>query len=198
MSIFSRERVVSSLRNGAITVRTFLGKPEVFVAGYDQSTPYMRTLWHKALRQLPSANINRVLMLGLGIGASLPEIRKRFPAALITVVDWDPVMVGLFREFYPSDAAEILEGDAAEIVPQLSRHFELVLVDLYTGQQPAAILYKDDMVRSIAEVLTPNGFCILNAFADLSLLSIFERQLKHLKTWKYRYNNLALYQPRAH
>jgi len=194
MRLFTHERIVTSLRNGAITVKTFFGRPEVFVAGYDQSTAYMRSLWRKSLQQLSSASVDHVLMLGLGIGASLPEIRKRFPKAKITVVEWDPVMTNLFREFFPNDTAEILEGDAAEIVPQLKGRFDLIMVDLYTGQQPALILYQDAMVQSIAEALAPDGFCILNAFADLSLLTIFERKLKRLKTWKYRYNNLALYQ----
>lgn len=145
------------------------------------------------MRRAALTDVSSVLVLGLGIGSSLPEIRRRWPECSITVIDWDPVMISLFRQLYPNNPAEIIEGDVSVIIPRLKQKFDLVLVDLYTGKHPAPILFEDGMVKAIATILAPQGVCIVNAFAETGLLDIFAKQLKRTVDWKFRYNRGAIY-----
>lgn len=194
MGLLPEYRVLPSRRNGDVTLKTFWGTAEVFVGGFDQSTKYIRLMWRQALRRAPVKDVKAVLMLGLGIGAALPEIHNRYPRVKITVVEWDPVMIKLFRQFNPEVEVEILAGDALEIIPSLTRQFDLILIDLYKGNEPAPILYKPKLIREIAKLLAPQGVCLLNVFASEALITAFKQELKFVKAWKYRFNHLAMYQ----
>ena len=86
-------------------------------------------------------------------------------------------------------------GDAVELLPQLTRKFDLVIIDLFKGDTPEPRLSTPAMIISIAQVLNPSGHIILNAFKSVSLIETFARHVEHLNTWRFRYNRLALYTP---
>lgn len=192
-------RAVHSDKNGEILVKRWFSQTEVFVDDYLQSGPYIKTMWRKAVRRVPStARIESVLLLGLGGGSAINEVHARFPSTHITVLEWDPVMVDLAHElklFPDSIKLDLLIGDAVELLPLLTRKFDLVLIDLFKGETPEPRLSTPAMIISIAQVLNPSGHIILNAFKGVSLIEAFARYAEHLNTWRFRYNRLALYRP---
>lgn len=152
-------------------------------------------MWRHAFRHLPQTfSAQRILMLGLGNGCALGELRKRFADCAITVVEWDPVMIDLYREIHTTDKPiTILEGDASIIVPQLNEIFDLVVIDLFTGNATPPELQSAKMLSALTRVTTLNGYCILNAFASLNLIPLFDAHFSRNDAWEYQYNTLALY-----
>ena len=190
------QTLIASAKNGEINIHYRFGKPALFVDGFDQSTEYTGTMWRKALRHLPKDFVAaQILMLGLGGGSAIKSILKRFPDCQLTVVEWDPVMIKLYRELYGQDqAVTIIEGDATVVVPAMKETFDLVLVDLFKGNETPKELASAEFVQAIACVTSPTGYCLLNAFVSSNLLPIFAKHFTQAETWKYRYNTLASYQ----
>lgn len=189
------QKNIESDKNGPITVRYSFGKPGLFVGGYDQSTDYTHIMWRRAIKHVPRrAAIKNVLMLGLGGGSAVPEFSKRFPGCALTVVEWDPAMIKLYRELYPHHpASHIIEGDALKVVPALTEKFDLVIVDLFKGSVTPPELADVPMITAIKNVMAPNGYCILNGFKTPGLGAAFARELAQTSDWTFKYNHLYLY-----
>lgn len=187
--------VLPSEKNGLIDVRYTFGKGEVYVDGYDQSTGYIDAMWQKALHRVPkSLSPKRILMLGLGGGSAIAKIQKQFPECTLTVVEWDPVMVSIYQNLHTQNKPlSLLQGDAMEIVPALQETFELVIVDLFTGNKTPEALASHEMVGAIAHVVSQDGFCLLNAFSSLNLPPVFDAHFTRDQEWIYQYNHLFLY-----
>lgn len=193
--MFFGKTALPSEKNGLIDVRYSFGKAEVYVDGYDQSTGYVDGMWQKALHHVPKSPApNHILMLGLGGGSAIAYIQKQFPTSKLTVVEWDPVMIALYHGIHSQNKPiSLLRGDAMEVVPALQETFELVVVDLFTGNKTPEALASHKMVHAIAQVVTPNGFCLLNAFSSLNLPAVFDAHFMRDQEWIYRYNHLFLY-----
>ena len=191
--VFNQE-IITSPHNGEIVIRRRFGVPSVFVDGYDQSTDYIRTMWRQALRHVPRRGVTSVLMLGLCAGAGVNEIHRRFRGAEVTVIDWDPVMIELFHKLNPrARPVHIIEGDAFTELPRLNSKFDVVVIDLFKGKDPAPQLMDDAAIEKIVKVLSDGGCCIVNAFATPGVIEAFDRHLMRLGKWQYRFNTYAVY-----
>jgi len=191
---FGRVRIPSE-KNGEIDIHYILGQTFLFVDNYHQSTHYISIMWRKALRHVPkSFEARKVLMLGLGGGSAVREIARRFSGCEITVVEWDPQMIALYHEIHSNDKPiTIIEADASVAVPAMTEKFDLVLVDLFKGNVTPPELAGHEMVQAIADVLSPNGFCLLNAFVSPQLVPVFDQHFTRQEMWKYQFNTLVLY-----
>jgi spermidine synthase len=191
-------RTWNSEKNGKIVVKRWFGNPEIEVDGYVQSGEYMRSLWSEALwRANSNPHVKSVLLLGLGCGSAIQVMQSRFPDCDITAVEWDPIMVALASQlklFSSSAKLKVLSGDAFVILPQITQRFDLVLIDLFRGDAPESRLSSQAMVCSIAQVITPPGQIILNAFKDCELIGAFARHLDFVRHWRFRNNHMALFQ----
>lgn len=191
---FFGEEFIDSPYNGTIMIRRWFGWPEVYVDGFDQSTRYIRDMWRAAFRYVPRAGVKRVLMLGLCAGVGVTELRRRFPRADITVIDWDPAMITLFHRLNPQTLPiTIIEGDAFAEMPKLDRAFDLVIVDLFKGKDPAPELLTDDALGIIGSVVAPGGSMVVNAFSTEAVLDAFDRNFARKSVWHYKFNTIALY-----
>lgn len=190
------QRSIPSERNGKIVVLSTFGKTDVFVGGFHQSSGYIQTMWRKALKHVPrSAPVKTVLMLGLGGGSAVRELQSRFRGCAISVIEWDPAMIELYHELNPNnEPITILEGDATVLVPAMTQKFDLVIVDLFKGNETPKQLGDHPMVKAITDVVAPNGYCLLNAFVSLNLLPVFDEHIPRQESWVYKFNTLVLYQ----
>lgn len=189
------QRTIASEKNGKIVVLSTFGKTDVFVGGFHQSSGYIQRMWRKALKHVPrTASIKTVLMLGLGGGSAIHELQNRCSGCAITVVEWDPNMIALYHDLHPNnDPITILEGDATILIPAMREKFDLVIVDLFKGNETPKQLGDHPMVGAIANVVAPNGYCLLNAFVSLHLLPVFDEHFSQCDQWTYKFNTLALY-----
>ena len=195
--IFKKYTVYSQI-NGPITVEWRWGQRTLWAGGFEQSGPYATALWRHVLKQLPTTQLPKnVLMLGLGGGSALPVLERAYPGVRVTVIEWDSVMVALARELpIYSTEPTVLVGDICELMPRLNEKFDLVLIDVFLGDDPEPRLLQDNYVRELARLLTPNGFVAMNLSRTLSFTDAFQKHLSLVRVWKYKYNHLALFSPK--
>ncbi len=169
------------------------------VNGFFQTGPYMDRLWKRALRTIPrQTNIDRVLLLGYGAGGTNRLIRKRFPEARITAIEWDPQMVELANRLHlhrPDDLAELRVGDARDVIQTLHGTFDLILFDLYQGKHPSPLLEDPDFLQRLQSLLHPNGTFLVNAFGKPEALETVARFFSIQKRWRYHWNACASFRP---
>lgn len=198
MSWFYEHHEYASEKNGLIRCTRLFGQWYVRVGGYDQTTPYIKTMWKRALRRIPrDSSVKQVLLLGLGAGGVIQDIRRRFPHCHITVVEWDPVMIDIAKKlglFTRDDRVTTIVDDAARVVPTFAPFsFDLIIVDLFRGSEPAPVLATSGFVSALARLLHPRGHLLLNVFKKRELFPLFNQAVSQHASWRYRYNRLALY-----
>lgn len=184
--------------NGRIDVWRSFGQWHIFVDGCCESTVDLERIWRKVINRLPkSLPISRVLLIGLAGGSHVNIIGKRWPAAKITAVEIDPEMVELFHRIHKnkiSQALEILTGDAAQIVPTLTGTYDLIIVDAFIGHDIPHAIAQRAFFDAVCARLDRNGFVLLNAYRQPSVLEVADRSLVRIATWKHSLNTFAFYQ----
>ena len=188
---------LTSEKNGKIFFRRLFGRWKVTVGGYDQTSRYITDMWKDALRRVPpNLIVKKVLLLGFGAGGTIELLREQFPKSQITVVEWDPVMVeiaGRIKFFEPGEDIQIILGDANLFVPELADRFDVIIFDLYCGEQPQLI--NDPAFREVMRRrLSPSGFLVANVFHDAPILERFGETWKMVRSWRFKFNRLGLLQ----
>jgi len=186
-----------SEKNGEIIVEKFLWQTRIIVGHTEQSGPYVRDMWRKAIRRISKKHpIKQVLLVGLGGGNAVLEIQKRFKKAHITVIEWDQVMVEIAKKFQMlshSQPTEIIIGDAALIIPDLSRRFDLIILDAFTGNNPEKKLVEENILISLRNLLEIDGYLMVNVFRHAELLYSFKKVFSFYNKWRYKANTLGLF-----
>lgn len=189
------QQTVASEMNGPITVRNLFGRKKIIAHGYEQGSRYLADLWKKATDRVPDEHsVKHILVLGLGGGSSIRHLHARWPDAHMTVVEWDPTMVEIaksLKAFPRKWMPEIIVEDAVTALAKMTRTFDVILIDLYTGGVPEPRLASDEMIASLARVLERDGYLLLNLFKTLTLIPAFERHLSRDAAWYYKHNALA-------
>ncbi|MDP1760065.1 MAG: methyltransferase domain-containing protein [Candidatus Woesebacteria bacterium] len=106
-----------------------------------QSGGLINDIWKPVMSNIQCLMSN-VLILGLATGTLAKIINKKFKNAKITGIEIDPVMIEIGKKYFDLDKIqnlEILNIDAEKYNPK--EIFDLVLVDLYLGDQPPSFLY---------------------------------------------------------
>lgn len=146
--------------NGDLRVLKTLGLGTYIQAnGLTQSGGIVETFWKQTLKRIYNSEliINNCLILGLGGGTVAKLVRKFWPDAKIAGVDIDPMMVELGEKYLGLDKSGITIKihDADKY---LSGKFDLVIVDLYNGDQFPKKFGNEKFLRS----LTKNKQVIFN------------------------------------
>ncbi|MDP3888402.1 MAG: methyltransferase domain-containing protein [bacterium] len=155
--------------NGKIEVRDNLfGGKTLVVGGLSQSGGKVEWLWKKALRELknlvtdpPAGGLKNILILGLGAGSVAHLITNFCPEAKITGVEIDSEMIRLGKKYFKLDKNKNLEikiADAFETINNqqlIINHYDLVLVDIYVGDQVPERVESDTFLKKIAELKSP-------------------------------------------
>lgn len=167
---------ITSPVNGKISVVKSLGLGTYFQVGdLTQSGGIVYEIWKTTLKKIKSevSEPGNILILGLGGGNCAKLSRKLWPFARITGVDFDKVIVDLGRKYLGlgdvnaevvvSDAYEFIEKSVAE-----KKEYDLVIVDLYVGQEFPIVFENDAFLQNINKILSKNGVVVFNRlyFAD--------------------------------
>lgn len=189
---------VPSTKNNSIVVSRSWGTWSIKVNLYDETTPYTNTMWQRSLLRLPkNFRAKKILLLGLGAGGVVTLLQEYFRDATIDAIEWDPAMVEVAKRcalFVFNDKLTIHIGDATEIVPRLTGQYDLIIVDLFTGEHVAPALTDASFANALQHLLAPEGSMLVNIFHSPEMLTVFDRVLGRHDYWRYRYNHLALYQ----
>jgi len=186
-------------KNGTILVSRFFGSTDVMVGGCFQSGRYINRLFHKMLKFIPSEHpVKEVLLLGLGGGSAIQEVKKRFHSAIITAVEYDPVMIEIAKTIYLKQkdqiSLQIIVGDAQEVVSQMNKKFDLVIVDLFFGRIVPPMFSTDEFVQSLSNLLKKDGYLAMNFFLQKKTIApVFDRFFSRFKDCEYSTNEMAIY-----
>jgi len=124
--------------NGEIQLIKFVNSLRLDVGGLTQSGDVMVWVWSSAIKNLLPKDYRpeSILVLGLGGGSALFWLRRRFPAARLTAVEIDPVMVEVAKKDFHVDRIKdltIINSDAVEFIKKTKEKYSLVLMDCYQG-----------------------------------------------------------------
>lgn len=164
---------VSSNMNGEILVREDLfGRREMVIGKVCQSGGLVRTLWKSIfnsqfiLYNKFSKHNFHCLILGLGAGTLAKLITEKLPKTKVTGVEIDPKVVEIGQKYFDLNKIpnlEIIVGDAFEEIYDLGfKIYDLVLVDLYKGQEFPAQAESDEFLKKIKSILAKDGLVIFN------------------------------------
>jgi spermidine synthase len=116
---------------------------------------------------IPDARPESALVLGLAGGTVVHLLHERFGALPVVGVEHNPAVVALAREHFglgelEANGLEVVVGDAFEYVASCDRVFDLVVVDLYNGLQPARGFLAKPFLRRVRALLSPGGLAVFN------------------------------------
>jgi hypothetical protein len=104
------------------------------------------------------------LLLGLGGGAMSRHLAALLPRCALTIVEIDPVIVGLTRRYF-GVAQPIVVADALRFMARNRRRYDVVLVDLYDGR--GFIAAAPTFWRDCMDAVAPGG-CLAVNWADFA------------------------------
>lgn len=174
--IFGSETIdnIDSEINGEILIaEDIFGRREMIIGKVCQSGGLVKKLWKTVLSfkfVCRRTNFKRCLILGLGTGTIAKLIAEKFPQTKIIGVEIDPKVVEIGKKYFDLDKIpnlKIIVGDAFEIInnPKFGvrgSKFDLILVDLYLGQEFPPKAETEDFLKNIKKMLVKSGLVVFN------------------------------------
>jgi len=174
------EEIESPINSKLTVVRDLAWGVHITSQGLTQSGGIVYEVWRSTLRKvhslpaLPSGRsfvVRRCLILGLGGGSAAKLVRKFWPKAKITGVEIDQIMIDMGKKYLEleelnvkiivADAFKFLKIPVRPHVPIRDR-YDLVLVDLYVGDQVPRNFETYKFLRSLRDSLTESGLAVFN------------------------------------
>ena len=199
-SLFFTEHIFSP-QNGLIKVRKLFYSYEVVAGGCFQSGWYVTALWRKMLREVSADHkVKTVLMLGLGGGGGIAEVRKKFPFAHIIAIEHDPVMAGIAKRIVFDKlkySPELIIEDAKialEAFVFQKRKFDVIISDIFNGNKPSPLMYSPSFISLLGKVLENSGYLLVNFYKnEKTIAPIFGEYFSCWDCLKYNSNRMRIY-----
>ncbi|MBT8145814.1 MAG: fused MFS/spermidine synthase [Gammaproteobacteria bacterium] len=113
----------------------------------------------------------RILVAGLGGGSIPMTLTELFPSAQIDVVEIDPAVFSVAKEFFffeESDRMEVTVADARVFVKRAGiqgRQYDYIVLDAFTGDYIPEHLLTREFLQEVQEILAPGGVLVANTFS---------------------------------
>jgi len=137
-----------------------LGHPSVLLMDYSQAmlTPLL-------FNERPE----RVLVVGLGGGSLVNFLLERCPDCAVHAIEISPAVIRVAHDYFDlprqNSRLQVLQADAREAVREMEASgllFDLILLDAFDEDGPAAVLMQEDFLISCKRLLRKNGICSIN------------------------------------
>jgi spermidine synthase len=118
-----------------------------------------------ALGLLERAELERVMMVGLGGGRFTSLLRRLFPDVSVDVVEIDPVVVEAATTYFgvqPGPRLRIHIEDGSAFVQRTTQRYDLIFLDAYSGHGLPQHLTTTAFYRTVAGKLTSGGVALAN------------------------------------
>jgi spermidine synthase len=158
--------------NGRIVVKRDLLGYRVQVNNLTQSGGQVAVVWNKGLKELyklPTWLPNQVLLLGLGAGSNAKVVSRLWPKSQMVGVELDPIMVEIGNKYFGLGEMGNLTihlEDALDYTTKMTQKtqnsFDLILVDLYQGEDYPSKFEGHKFLSCLATLLCPKGVVIFN------------------------------------
>ena len=114
-----------------------------------------------------AGKLSRILMVGLGGGTLPTYFRDQFPKLHIDVVEIDPVVVELAKEFFgfAEDARmRVHIEDGRDFIERQSLRYDLIILDGFNGDTIPPHLRTLEFLQAVRNALTPAGIVVANVW----------------------------------
>ena len=124
----------------------------------------------------PPASIHRVLVLGVGGGAVIQQIRQFVQPDTVVGIELNPVHLSVARRFFAvkGKGVELIRANAVDWIKQYQGPpFDIIIDDLFgdvDGEPQRAVYAGPEWVRSLTDCLSGNGMIVSNFESRLELM----------------------------
>lgn len=149
------------------------GRLHLTINGRPQTNPQYQSNWQKLLTPIVGG-ANRspyhILVLGLGGGDVIKVVQKLNPEAVVTTVEIDSEVVQLAKKYFgirDTRKLKIVCEDANKFLRKNKQRYDLVVVDLYDGDEIPGFVVSDKFILKLVESTAKTGSAVFN-FASYS------------------------------
>lgn len=139
--------------------------------GIIQTTEKDEFIYHEMLTHVPMmshANPRRVLIIGGGDGGILREVLKHDCVEQVTMVEIDPAVIEMAKQYFPDHSqggfehpkARIVIDDGVKFVNESTDFFDVIISDSTDPYGPAQALFSSDFYTAIANRLNDDGIFV--------------------------------------
>ncbi len=185
--------------NTKVEVRELFGVRKLDLDGYPQSGLIYQKYWKNIFFKLKideMSNVGNALILGLGGGDLAKIFEKIKPLWKTTFIEIEPEIIFVAKKYFGIDNTikrTIVIGDAKDYMTYNRSRYDIVIVDLYSGDSVPKFVTALNFLEQVSQALSLNGISILN-YASHSFrendFTIFTRQLLKIFTnveqYKYK------------
>ena len=117
----------------------------------------------------------KILVIGLGGGVLPTALAKMFPDAKIDIVEIDPAVVKVARQFFgfnPGQRVQVFEEDGRVFVKRAAksgRQYDLILLDAFDHEYIPEHLLTQEFLFEVKTLLTTEGVLAANTFSSSRL-----------------------------
>ena len=150
----------------------------VFHSQYNPTRPVTGSVWDLLLLPAffyPPGELQRILVLGVGGGAVIQNLRRFVQPQLIVGVELNPVHLSVAKRFFGvrGDDVQLVQADAVKWVQEYDGPaFDLIIDDLFgevDGEPQRAIFADTQWARSLLAILSGDGAIVSNFASRLEL-----------------------------
>lgn len=153
---------VDSKYSGKLRAMSGFGYKYITTGNLTQSGGLVSDVWLPVLKNHKSLFVNHksCLILGLAGGTIAGIVSKLYPGIKITGVEIDPEMIRLGKKYLDLDKIpnlKIIVADAKSYLLSHNSYFDLILVDMYVGDQLPDFVYTPKFLKRLKEF----GNCVI-------------------------------------
>lgn len=170
-------RIVVSMRRGKLRL-TMNGHPQ-------SSAEYVsdwKAVFKKVFRVVPHPA--KLLLLGLGGGDIIKIVHRQKPTVKITAVEWEKEVANVAKKYFGitvSTTLKVVVADAKAYMARNKSTYDIVVVDLYSGDQVPHFVESDAFLQRIVKAMHPGG-CVVFNYASHNFtkadFAVFETKLR--------------------
>lgn len=160
----------SSKIHGNIIIGSTSGEKAVITGIITQSGGEITAMYHQVIDSLYTHHFQpkNILLLGVGAGTVITQIRRLDKKVPILGIELDPVMLQIAKKHFSlkqSLRQTYIQTDAISYIEKTvkSSSFDLIIVDLFVGPLNPAKARTKQFLQKLKDTITPHGTILYNA-----------------------------------
>jgi spermidine synthase len=125
--------------------------------------------------------LDRILVLGVGAGNIPMFLRKYYSDAQIDVVDIDPQIIALAKQYFNFLEDDLLQAyvqDGRAFIENVQKPYDLIFLDAYTAAGIPKQLATKEFLLSLKKALKPSGAIIANMWSTPKVNPLYRSMLR--------------------